>query len=70
MKKKIYKSLVLTYIMIFMMIGITACGESKCDICGEIAECKKIRFIEDGEKMNLCADCEQGCYDALNSMFK
>lgn len=69
MKKKISKIITLTCMMLFMAMSLTACGQKECDYCGEMAECKKIQFVEGGKKLNLCADCEQGCIDALNEMY-
>lgn len=37
-----------------MIFGFSACGMKKCDICGELKECKTDRAF--GVEMNICKD--------------
>jgi len=67
MKKKISKLVALISVMIFLVTGLTGCGESECEVCHVTAKCSKVQFFEGGKKIKVCDDCNEVLHN-LGSM--
>ncbi len=60
MKKKIVASV----IMIMCLFSLAGCQKKvECDICGEVKMCTTKNL--DGEKLNICKDCQKEIADTF-----
>ena len=70
MKKNLSKLAALISVMVVMVTGLTACGETKeCDICGERAKCVTMEIEVLDREVSVCVDCLMELKDTLGISF-